>query len=94
MVNPDWTGFTGSLAAVCTTIAFVPQIVKVYRSGGRDLSYAMLFLYLVGLLLWLAYGLMIHAQAVIWANIVTASLVIVCLVMKWRFEHKPAAQTE
>jgi len=75
-------GLVGGVAAVCTTVAFIPQILKIRRQGGRDLSYPMLFLYLTGIVLWLVYGLMIHAAAVIWANAATAFLIAVALVLK------------
>jgi len=74
--------YIGGVAAVCTTGAFIPQILKIRRQGGGDLSYPMLFLYLTGILLWLAYGLMLHAAAVIWANAATALLVAVAIVLK------------
>lgn len=74
--------YVGSAAAVCTTIAFVPQILKIRRQGGQDLSYPMLVLYLTGILLWLVYGLLLHAAAVIWANVATSLLVAIALVLK------------
>jgi MtN3 and saliva related transmembrane protein len=75
-------GYIGSVAAVCTTGAFIPQILKIRRQGGGDLSYPMLFLYLTGVLLWLAYGLMLHAAAIIWANGATALLVAIAILLK------------
>jgi len=75
-------GVVGTIAAICTTVAFIPQILKIRRQGGNDLSYPMLFLYLTGVLLWLFYGLLIHAAAVIWANAVTSLLVAAALVLK------------
>jgi MtN3 and saliva related transmembrane protein len=72
----------GTVAAVCTTTAFIPQILKIRRQGGGDLSYPMLFLYLTGILLWLVYGLILHAAAIIWANAATASLVAIALALK------------
>jgi 5'(3')-deoxyribonucleotidase/uncharacterized protein with PQ loop repeat len=72
----------GSLAAACTTLSFVPQIVKIKRQGGKDLSFPMLFIYLSGCLLWLAYGLLLHAAAIIWANSATSTLVAIAIVMK------------
>jgi MtN3 and saliva related transmembrane protein len=78
----DLLPYIGGVAAVCTTCAFVPQILKIRRQGGGDLSYPMLFLYLTGILLWLVYGLMIHAAAIIWANAATAFLVAVALALK------------
>lgn len=72
----------GFVAAACTTLAFVPQLIKIRRQGGRDLSYAMLSVYLFGLALWLVYGIFLHAPAVIAANIVGMVLVGTALVMK------------
>jgi len=74
--------YVGTFAAVCTTTAFIPQIVKIRKQGGEDLSFPMLFLYLTGVLLWLMYGLLLHAAAVIWANAATSFLVAVALVLK------------
>jgi MtN3 and saliva related transmembrane protein len=72
----------GTIAAICTTGAFVPQILKIRKQGGDDLSYAMLGVYFVGVSLWLVYGLTIHAAAVIWANAATVLLVAIAIVLK------------
>lgn len=72
----------GTIAAICTTGAFVPQILKIRKQGGDDLSYAMLGVYFIGVSLWLAYGLMIHAAAIIWANAVTVLLVAIAILLK------------
>ena len=76
------TGYIGIVAAFCTTVAFVPQIVKLRKQGGKDLSYSMLFLYLTGVMLWLVYGVRVHAVAVVWANALAAVLVLVSIVLK------------
>jgi MtN3 and saliva related transmembrane protein len=76
------TGYIGTIAAFCTTVAFVPQIVKLRKQGGQDLSYSMLFLYLTGVLLWLVYGVRIQAVAVIWANGLSVLLVLVSILLK------------
>jgi MtN3 and saliva related transmembrane protein len=81
----------GTLAAVCTTGAFIPQIIKIKKQGGDDLSYAMLFFYLLGVLLWLTYGLTLHAPALIWANGATAFLVLVALALKATYGEKSRA---
>jgi len=72
----------GGAAAVCTTLSFVPQLVKIRRQGGQDLSDGMLALYLLGLGLWLVYGIRIEAAEVIGANIVAGTLVVAAAVMK------------
>jgi 5'-nucleotidase len=83
------TAYIGTVAAFCTTVAFVPQIVKLRKQGGEDLSYQMLFLYLTGVLLWLAYGIRVHAVAVIWANALAGLMVLISIVLK---ANPPAKQ--
>lgn len=82
MAIDNMTRLIGSAAAICTTLSFVPQLVKIRRQGGRDLSDSMLVLYLLGLALWLAYGVRIEAAEVIGANVVAGTLVIAAVVMK------------
>jgi uncharacterized protein with PQ loop repeat len=72
-------------AVFCTTFAFVPQLVKIYKQGGRDLSDGMLSLYLFGVLLWLASGLLIEAQAVALTNGATGILIAAATILKaWK----------
>src|SRR5262245_66385616 len=78
------TTMIGAVAATCTTMSFVPQLIKIHRQGGRDLSTGMLLLYLLGVSLWLAYGVRIDAVEVIGANIVAGALVFTALFMKLR----------
>jgi 5'(3')-deoxyribonucleotidase/uncharacterized protein with PQ loop repeat len=86
MFEEGWIALTGGAAALATTLAFVPQILKIRRQGGRDLAYGMLWLYLIGVSLWLAYGVLIGARAVILANAVSMILVSVALWLKRRAE--------
>lgn len=78
----ELSSYVGGVAAVCTTSAFIPQIFKIWRQGGRDLSYKMLTLYLTGLVLWLIYGIALRAAAIIWANAITSGLVGIAMVLK------------
>lgn len=82
------TFYVGTLAAIGTTSSFVPQVIKIVKQGGEDLSYPMLFLYLAGTLLWLAYGLILHAQAVIWANAITGILVTLAIIAKMTYSRR------
>ena len=92
MSYEHWKFLIGTAAALCTIAAFVPQILKIRRSGGRDLSYPMLGLYLGGVLLWLGYGVMIHARAIILANAAASLLVSACIVLKWAAERNPESR--
>ncbi len=86
MPGEAWVGLVGGLAALCTTGAFLPQVMRTWRRGGRDLSYALLVLLLVGTGLWLAYGLLVDAPAVVAANGATGVLLALVLYFKWRSE--------
>ena len=90
MTVEKMTMLIGGAAAICTTLSFVPQLVKIRRQGGRDLSDSMLVLYLLGLALWLAYGVRIEAAEVIGANVVAGTLVLAAVVMK----HSPGRSAD
>jgi MtN3 and saliva related transmembrane protein len=91
MAADNVTTLVGSAGAICTTLSFVPQLVKIRRQGGRDLSDGMLMLYLLGLALWLAYGVRIGAAEVIAANVVAGTLVIAAIIMKHASATAPDA---
>jgi 5'(3')-deoxyribonucleotidase/uncharacterized protein with PQ loop repeat len=84
MTVTTWSAVVGTAAALLTTLAFLPQLAKVRRQGGGDLSSSMLAMYLIGQGLWLAYGLLNHAGAVIGANVASIILVAAVAVMKSR----------
>ena len=77
-----WSALVGTVAALCTTLSFLPQLAKVRRQGGGDLSSAMLATYLIGQGLWLVYGLLNNAGAVIGANVASIILVSAVAVAK------------
>jgi MtN3 and saliva related transmembrane protein len=79
----------GAVAGFCTTFAFVPQLIKIQKQGGRDLSYGMLIFYLTGVLLWLAYGLFLHSPSVILANSATSVLILLAILLKSWKERRP-----
>ena len=79
----------GAVAGFCTTFAFVPQLIKIQKQGGRDLSYGMLIFYLTGVLLWLAYGLFLHSPSVILANSATSVLIVLAILLKAWKERRP-----
>jgi MtN3 and saliva related transmembrane protein len=78
----SWIIVVGTVAGLCTTFAFVPQVIKIWKQGARDLSYGMLSLYLIGAILWFIYGVLVHAQAVIITNFATAIVIAFATAMK------------
>lgn len=76
----DWLGF---VAGLLTTIAFVPQAAKTWRTRStRDISLTMFVLFCCGIVLWLGYGVMIGSWPVILANAFTLCLASVILCIK------------
>ena len=82
----DFTNIVGFIAAIFTTFAFVPQVIKVWRTRSTaDISLGMYSLFTLGVAFWLAYGILLNAWPIILANIVTLLLAGAVLVMKVKF---------
>ena len=78
----------GYIAACCTTIAFVPQVMKTYRSKSAEgLSLGMFLLFTSGIILWLIYGIMINEYPIIIANLVTLVLATILIYFKLRYKN-------
>jgi len=77
----------GFIAASLTTLGFVPQVIKTWRSrSAADLSFQMVSILFTGVLLWFIYGLMIGDQPIIVANGVTLIFVFLLLFFKLTFK--------
>lgn len=75
----------GLAAGVLTTIAYVPQALKTWRTQqAGDLSLPMLLMLNSGIVLWLAYGVLLGSPGLIGANAVTLSLAASILWVKIR----------
>jgi len=77
----------GFAAAVCTTSAFVPQVLLVWRQrGAPGVSTGMYLMFIAGVAMWLMYGLALGSWPVVMANALTLVLACAVLGMKWYFE--------
>ena len=76
----------GTLAGALTTIAFIPQVWRVWQTrSARDLSLSMYLIFTAGVALWLVYGVALGALPIIVFNSVTLVLAATVLAMKIRF---------
>ncbi|MBN8212964.1 MAG: SemiSWEET family sugar transporter [Xanthomonadales bacterium] len=65
----EWAGY---IAAVMTTLAFVPQAIKTIRTRDtRSISLGMYVVFTAGIAMWLVYGIALDSMPMILANIVT-----------------------
>ena len=72
MNNLNYIEFFGFSAALLTTIAFLPQLYKTWKTkSADDVSLIMLILFIIGLICWIIYGLKINSLPILVANIIT-----------------------
>jgi MtN3 and saliva related transmembrane protein len=74
-------------AAICTTAAFAPQLVKAWRTRStNDISLAMFLVMVAGIVLWLTYGALKHDVPLIVANATTLVLAGAILFLKLKYK--------
>ena len=78
--NPEFVGY---LAAVLTTISFLPQAFLTLKTRDtQGVSLGMYSLFTLGVMLWLIYGVFLHNTTIIAANSVTLILALSILAVK------------
>lgn len=79
----------GFAAAACTTLAFVPQAVRVWRTrSAEDISLAMYLILVAGIAMWIVYGALIRSEPLVAANVVSLALAGAVLAGKLRFTRR------
>lgn len=82
------TQLLGISAGVLTTISFLPQVIKTWKSrSAKDLSLGMFSLFCLGVVLWLVYGILVKDVPVIAANLMTLILASTLLFFKLSFKN-------
>ncbi len=95
----DWVEALGLVAGLQTTVAFLPQAIKVWRAkSADDISLATFLIFCTGVACWLVYGLCIDSLSIILANAVTLLLAAFIVWLKIRYtrakaERAPGART-
>ena len=82
-----WITLLGFAAGTLTTLSFVPQVHKAWRSKRcDDLPLSMLLAFGAGVALWLIYGVVLRKSPIIVANAVTLALILLLLILKLRYK--------
>jgi len=77
----------GMIAGTCTTIAFLPQVIKIARTKHtHDLSMPMYVIFSIGVFMWLYYGVITNSLPIIAANGVTFIMSLYILAAKLRYK--------
>ena len=79
----------GYFAAISTTLAFLPQLVKTLKTKkAEDVSLITLIMFLTGVFSWIIYGYKISSAPILIANVITFILNLLILFFKIAFSKK------
>lgn len=71
------TTFIGLIAGALTTLSWLPQVVRAFRTRStKDFSWGWFAMFGTGVAIWLVYGMIGDAPAVIAANALTFLLLL------------------
>lgn len=91
----NFVSLVGFGAGFLCTLAYLPQALHSFRTKSvGDISLLMLVSLNVGLLLWVAYGFLIHSLPIILPNAITFFLAFPLLIMKLRFRDAAPVPNE
>ena len=75
--------FFGYIAAILTTAAFLPQLIKTLKTKkAEDVSLVTLIMFISGVVSWIIYGYKISSLPILIANIITLILNLFILISK------------
>jgi MtN3 and saliva related transmembrane protein len=78
----------GLIAGCCTSVSFVPQVIKTYKEkSAKGVSMWMYLVCSFGILLWLFYGIMLNAISLILINIFSLLLTLSVVAMKYMWDR-------
>jgi MtN3 and saliva related transmembrane protein len=84
--NIDCVAAVGFLAGICTTISFIPQVIKIAKTKRTvDLSFDTYALLTVGVFFWAVYGLLLKQPTIILPNAIVLVLAGYILGMKRKY---------
>jgi MtN3 and saliva related transmembrane protein len=79
----------GLVAGLITTLGYVPQVIKGYRSGSmEDVSILMPLVLILGMSLWLVYGIILRDIPIMLWNAVSVILNSGMFILKIRYERR------
>lgn len=78
----------GLIAACLTSFAFIPQVIKMYRTkSAKDISFVTLAQLSAGVGLWILYGIYLKNYIIILANAITLTALISEIILYYRYEE-------
>ncbi len=79
----------GLSAGTITSITFLPQVIQIWKTkSAKDLSLQMLLLLILGVSMWLTYGILVLDTAIIYTNSMVLAMSLIMLYFKFKFGKK------
>jgi MtN3 and saliva related transmembrane protein len=77
----------GLAAGTITSITFLPQVIQIWKTkSAKDLSMPMLLLLILGVSMWLTYGIIVKDAAIIYTNSMVLTMSFIMLFFKIKFK--------
>lgn len=78
----------GLAAGTISSITFLPQVIKIWQTkSAKDLSMPMLLLLVLGVSMWLTYGILIKNTPVIYTNSMVLFMTVIMLFFKLKYNQ-------
>ena len=85
----DWTEVIGLIASACSSITFMPQVYKAWKTKSvGDLSLSTMLIVFFSTIIWLIYGIGRGLLPVIICNGIICFLSMILLYFKYSFAKK------
>jgi len=92
-MNANEVTTIGYAAGLCTTVSFVPQLLRVLRlKSARDISLGMFLIFSLGSAMWLLYGVLAHSIPVTLWNAITLLLALWILALKLHYDRNAMSE--
>jgi MtN3 and saliva related transmembrane protein len=83
----DIITIVGLIAAAFTTVALLPQLIKVWKTKStKDISTGMFTLFCVGVFLWFVYGFYLNDIPIVLANSLAFIQALIILLFKAKYK--------
>ena len=83
MTGDFWVNTIGSVAAILTTICWLPQTIKIFKSqDAQSISLSSQLTFGAGVIFWLIYGILLSSKPIIFSNAATLSQVTLIIYLK------------
>jgi MtN3 and saliva related transmembrane protein len=87
LISMSFIQILGLAAGTITSITFLPQVIHIWKTkSAKDLSLMMLLLLILGVVMWLTYGLLVMDAAIIYTNSMVLAMSLILLFFKLKYK--------